>query len=596
MTGLVFLSLCLSACGIKMISSGPHGTNEDVVGVRYYLPEDIVVVQAEKETRNIKKIKLYINKSIDPKEASYRDCLEIPDKAEPLPFNINSLDVSFKTVADKNKYYTIRASPEWYSSGTINIQRNNSGLLTGITLASQGQLDEIAVDTVKTVASIAGAVAGVPNLSSIDNILGKGEEAVGKTTCKDFINNKAKEKGLGDDFSSLNPVVQYAVFTDSFVEKNWKIVFDEKVQLQDLMNRQFQLLSDSSQAITEKNLENIETVIVFLDKRIKISRDRLKNKETELLTSVERVSRELGLGITTKTQDVLYAEPVSFWLKNRPSKKKEEIFDNIGHVIQLLPLAQVSESPVNAVVNTISTESSSGSSATDNDNEGVIYYRDKTPYLYEVRITKGGVDKLVTEGYVELFNSDTDPGSVKYEASTTGDRSLALTFGKNAGEGETVENTYALNSVNFTYTSSGQAVAKAAYNSVTGGIDEFGKAQDKVFAIKTKRRAEELAQLSHEITKKEKQKDLILKKLEYQGAAESSDLYLEKIKLDYEILTLKNRKDKLTAEFDLEAYVVTREQTLQNELLKTQLEVLKNQISIREQLKKLDELEEDKGK
>lgn len=603
---LIFISLILSSCGLKLSSSGPNApnSNPNEDGIRYFLPEDIVVVNASKEVKFGKKLTFHLDRDVDPQTATYGSCFTIPDTAERLSENITSIDVEFKTVADKSRYYTIKTSTNWYSSGEISIQRNNSGLLTGIKLDSKGKLDEIAVETVKTVASIAGTIAGIPDFSSID--IAGGVEAKSLVPCNKFINSVATAKGFGTDFSSLEPVLQYAVFSDAIAQAEWINVIKEKDQLRKLLEQQHSLLNTIPATLTDAIIDNYDKSSSFLSDQIKLSRDRLKTHETAFTESLERVTKSLKIGVTsTTTQDISYAQPVGFWFKDYTSVDKSNFINEIGHDVVLIPLASLpGTNPASSTgqaqagkdpeVSSSQPPQDKNSSETEQNSEkydhsdGLIFYRDKTPYLYEIRKKKGGSDTIVKGGYVELFSRETSPGYVRFVTSSTGDRVLTLNFGKSNEEGETVENTYALNSATLTYTSSGLATATAAYNSVTGAVSEYDKALTSVYSIKTKRRAEELAQIDHEVSKKTKQIALLEKSLELKGATESSDLYLEKIKLDYEIQTLLERKKKLVAEFDIEQYVETRDQALQNEVLKTQLEVLQNQLKIRQQLEALE--------
>lgn len=595
-TIILFSLIITSGCGIKVTTSGPHKPDEQAIGVRYYLPEDIIVITAKKEKKRVKRLFFKKDLAVSPETADYRECY--PMKVIQGQPKVTSIDIGFRTVADTSDYYTIQTKPRWYSSGQISVNRNNSGLLTGVELISKGELDDIAVDAVKTIASIAGTAAGIPSFSPK-----RGSSTVslsdGQVTCSEFIKKKVQLKKWPNGFTDLNPIHQYAIFSDHYVQNHWENLLEIEEVLKNLHNKKRSIISSIASVVETEDLEKLKKLDFkreLIDDQLDVVQEELQQRNSVFLESINRVTKSLQLGTNTEVADLSYAMPVKFWTPKFTSDEKTQIFSELQREIKFERLTQ----EVKQRSDRAGKYSGNKKEGKDTKDDGYIYYRDKVPYLYSVwipSILDGGTVKpaqLTKQGYVELFNAETTPGIVKYEASTTGDRTLNLTYGKSTGQGNTIENTYALNSATLTYSSSGAAVASAAYNATTGAVDEFQKAQKKVFDIKTQRRAEELAQIKHDITIKENQKDYLLKELELQGTTESSDLILEKAKLDYEITTLNARKDKLESEFNLNTYAANSELNLKQDIMTNQLEVLKLQIKLLQEKNKLKELENEK--
>lgn len=625
------LSIGLYGCGIKFNSSGPHLQNEDAPGVRYYLPQDFITLTSVIKDKNVRQLSFNKKTPIETDSRDFSVCYSPVEKQTDK--KLDSFEIQVETIADHSTFYTIGITPRWFSEGEIVVSRNDSGLLTGVTLDSEGQVDEIAIDLVKTVASVAGAAAGIPTVFPKTDKAVKNLDQSSEETCGYRVAKESEELG-GETFLSLSNEQQFAVLTDPVTKKYWQSLRLELGLLEKLREKDRGIITEITNVDVEKTIDDLVKKEATITAQINGVIGSIERIEGKFKAQATKVSKNFKLSEKDREKEYQVSKPIDFWLSEDDGIYKKE-FKKLGYNFSLTKIGDIPENYekefASEIANLVKEEftkireeattdaeaeaqgrefsesiskqiSTKISTIRDNieaknktqgnvqsDNEGGIFYRDKTPFFYV--IADNDDKEILKFGVMELFDPSTEPGFVQYRESTTGDRKLELRFGKEEKDanGQTV-NTYALNYVGLTYSSSGKAISAALSQSVDAGLDAYDTSYSKAVGINDKKRKEELAQIQHSVSVLEKRKEDLIAEIELESAEGNTELIRNFNDLQYNIDVLKRKKEYLEAGFGVESVSATYQLDLKNDLLQSQIEVLKNQIDVLKQRNALEEL------
>jgi len=277
-----FTCLFMLGCSTKIITTKATTENKIQKGIKYHLPADIFTIK----TKNIN----LVIREID-------ECLQI--KTSPVKTIYEIDPVIIETVADTSHFHTLSLTPGWFSTDTLLIERlNNKPLLKKIDFSSDGKAGEVAVNTVKTIATISGAVSGL----NVVNLPSSSSQAMieGLNTNTKIINSLFSNISASCNVninSRLNRLQNYAINNSSQAKRIWGEVIDSELASKNIVKLNLSQLK-------KLEAENNKDKLAIIKDKLKIFNAELikHNKKTDellasFIASVKIIAKEKEIGL-----------------------------------------------------------------------------------------------------------------------------------------------------------------------------------------------------------------------------------------------------------------------------------------------------------
>lgn len=429
--------------------------------------------------------------------------------------------------------------------GNISLNRGEGLLLKSVSIDSQGKADETLVSGAKAIASIAGAFAGVPSVDIDPSALLK--HASRSPTDSDI--NVMRSMLDEADETPINcanwliKILQSKGFegTEEFSElQNYTLVMDSEASLavlalpgeQARIRKLEQIIQKQESLIDELSGDDFVEVsekIKLLKLQLTEARNRLAAFKADFANRQENFKKALGIGKKEKSeskQAVFKASQLPTYANFKRSGNNT--LKSLGVAVTLDPLT--TPNTTNATV--------------DSDT-AFIAYRDSSPYLMRVIGLEHPEDpnndylnkhEIKVAKVANLFSDTGSVAKIAYETSAFGDRKMVLNF----SDGGTLLN------VDYTFSSSREAMANAALNGAKGALTKYKSSLETMNAIRQAKRDEELAGIQLQIDRVNKRKALLDAELALVSADSAIESTLELQELNAELQRLTVEQQILT--------------------------------------------------
>jgi hypothetical protein len=517
----------------------PAGRDSGQPGLRYYLPKDLVVVDAKQTVTRTRAPKRDLSQEAEVKVKIERD-----------------INASSHTVADLQQFYLVNLQPGRSTKGTLTAQVNEHGFLKSINSQSEGRGGAI----LKNIVKFASVVLPVSGLFAAH-------------TASDWPNEISACAQL--DLRSQPIEVQLVVKRNQDGCETWhqivagaKDIAKNKAELRRL---ELELAKASAGDVAAKLSQ-----IMQLESSIASLVAEKRSLEASLAAKAVQLVKSLGLGSqTTKTE-----RTVVFDLSEVPSDqdvlnlrvdsdglvvgnaldqfpKAKELLEQTGAVVTLRDVPTGTRTPGNVT---------SGCGGEQKDKTARIFYRQSRPFLLDVLVVgKNNELQLKEEKLVELIDPTAAPRCLEFASSGLAVRKLQLDFDERGRPTK----------LDQTAESAAEALTQALSDSAVAARDAYSETLEKLVKIDTSKRALALSDLTAEVDRLKKEKELLDADLALQGATASQDLVLQQKQLEAQLAALNAQlglqKAQEGADLQLEiARLTLVVQQLQQELLRLQ--------------------------
>ena len=516
----VFL-FTLNACTTTIETSKAITSNTVHKGVKYHLPADIFTIKTKETKITTRKIDECINLS-----KTFKYIYEI----EP---------VEIETIPDTSHFYTLSLSPGWFSTDTLTITKSqDKPLLKKIDFHSDGKSGEIAVDSIKTIATIAGAYTGIGSTSLFtprsENIfqdfLRKANISNNTNISESFSNNNICQNSIDP---RLNRIQNYAINKSNPAKEVWANIIDIKGKIKNTKDMVTNQLSNLNNEKNEKAIKNIKEKLAIFQAELKILNTELEKAKILFVASVKSVASTNKLGSHPEekehkrmfhTDEVLTSTEFQACLIDNKKVCKDNIqtvfntYKELHFGITLDPAfdSNISTSPFKASTNNKWVEDG-------------VYTRDSIPYKYTIYSMDNLTTKSIQSQIIHLFSKDVAPTAIKVSTANIGDNKVLMNF---TDKGMLLD-------VKIDSASKALEIAGATSRGATSALDSFDSSIGKISEIKDKQYQLATAKIDHEIAISQSKLSLLSEELSYEGALASQDKIIEKSKLNKEIDYLK---------------------------------------------------------
>jgi hypothetical protein len=523
------LSICalfITACQTTIKTSKAISTNTVEKGIKYHLPADIFTIKTKKTLVKSKKIS---------------DCLIAEPRKEMDSYEIEP--VRIETVSDTSHFYTLSLSPGWFSTDRLTIERmNDKPLLKKIDFHSDGTSADVAVNTVKTIAAIAGAATGI-NVGGATAVISDAKKLLNET----ILNNAAYAPCLGGVTidSRLNRIQNFAINESSQAKSEWENIVDEQKNIEKIEERIKSQLNILAAEMDQKNIANIKGKIKIYDEQLLKSILKLNALKKVFLSSVNIVVTHNKIGPKTTETEIIrtfYADEI---LSSKQfldceggettcDGKNKLVYDDYLELHYGLTLDPAFDS--GAVNNPYKV--SSNKLWVDNG----VYVRDSLPYRYTIySIDNHGISTKMQSNIIQLFNKDVAPTAIDLSTAFFGDNKVLMQF--------TDKGT--LFNAKVESASKAADLSTASEKVASGGLDSFKSSITKINLIKGEQYKIAQAKIGYQLALATKRNEILTQELTLEGTLASKEKALEKIKLDKDVEYLQSLKNKISLETDL---------------------------------------------
>jgi hypothetical protein len=541
----VFALVSLSACAPALLQNPPTGgDSQQVSGLRYWLPVDVAVIEANVSTVTTRDIAVGREKDKD-KPVLFVETTEEVEREGTL---------SLRTVADETVApHTLDIKTGRLRDTSLGIEVSSTGLLRSVSPSSTGR----AGDVIQAVAEFAGTAlslgTGLPftrmNLPNKWIFMEKAGPLKLALACDPF----------EAPFTTL-PLRVRAFSSES--EEGCGLLL-EIMQREAALKRHEQQRMDLElklETTSEGELPKLRERIQAVKGAIKSTQSELAGRQARFAALLEAWVADKKLGVKTDKKDFatvlqLTEVPPDASSLDRYAKAKT-FFDETGILITSMVLADAAKTPVIP-----------GMKGKDTVR---IFYRQSVPRRFRVEAsTETEPDpakrKLLSETIADVVLPASPPQYVDFESSAFADRKLTLAF-DDRGRPLRLERTG---------TSAGAAVAVAVSDATRAVRDEYASGLTKMAEIQATQQKLQMATITSQLDELKKKKEILDARLALEGGEQNFQTLLEQQQLQAEIALLQARQTQASTTETAAQRADIEALKLQLEQVKTELEILK---------------------
>lgn len=565
---------------LVFLASARVARAEDNVGVSYFLPKQVLVLDTAQrtETRRVAIERRVTDSGCDPGAPDYSPTDPPPPDPE-VDFKrlcigqstlvSRTVAAQLKVVADLEAKEIVLNAPKSALADqkfTVELQ---SGLLKSVNLSSQGRLGEVLSGIAKFAASV--FAFPIPSGQAV-----AGAQPPSPTACNPFL----------PPYKNLADAVRLLVSRDPAACDLWKSIAAASDHVEELTEQ----VRESESKLGGTNEPALSVLITKLKEQRKAVDDGKKQAatiQTVFTAMVDAFTKanELGLRVDNTTfSDVLELHqlpPVDPTASLDPVKLLSDlrahyavaadVFERTLVVARLSPMAGG---------NAPKKEAAKVSACTTDSKSASISFRNAEPVRLQIwaaqtemepgsdrpKLEKGvplTVVRPVAERIETVTHQSQPARCMVFKPSALAKRELVMTFDERGQ----------LTKVDQAADSSAAALAGALAGAATSFRDQYADSVEKLVKIDANERALKLSDLTTQIETLKKQKELLDAQLTTDSATASYDLTLKQRQLEAEAHVLE-------AESSLETAKATAEQRREIELLKVEVDVLKKELEL----------------
>ena len=523
---LALLPLLSSCKSSSLVGSAPDTSGGKVPpqGLRYYVGKDVLVVTvAVTETTKVE-----LDENLDPN-------VEITTKREGT--------ATLNTVADTTRPFVVDLEPGGRFDNSLVVDVRPNGLLKSINAQSTGKTGEAIVSLAKFAATVVG---GIP--------VGLGGQS---TTCDPAVppNTRLPRRARATVASDQVACTLFGEITQ--LENQIEMFENERLQLE----RAAAGASAQTLTLNGRRIGAIEIAIENI-------RARLSQKQALFIARVDQFVQAKGLGTKEKTTsftdmlDLAVLPPMGVISDAMDAAQTETAL-----AAHALALAVFKRTGAVATIDTIPAWAGIAAHPATEKNRARIYFRQGQPLRLRLFVLSdcggSGCLKTMSDQVVDVMHSAAGIQYVEFDESAFAQRKLLLAFDEK-GRPEKLERSG---------TSELAAVASTLSSAATTLRDEYAATLTKVGEIQASQRTIELNDMTSELERLKKEKEVLDARLAVEGAAGNFANSLEQSRLASELAALQ-------ADIALKGVQATAEQSLEIAKLKSTTALLVEELNV----------------
>ncbi|WP_437940507.1 hypothetical protein [Sorangium sp. So ce341] len=503
--------------------------------VRYHLAKTVVTVEAK---------------------VTYRATGSIGFTADFQPNRVlkpvrSTAQVQIITVPDQTQFYTLQLEPGDGDSSELVVETQSNGLLKGVNLRSTSQSGEILKSTMQVVSIVAAALPFV---------LADGDQAQ-RTAAATFVCGKFVEDLTGssaqvaDPCTTLTPALRKSVQSRSMAslyflakEEEGRVLWRRGVELDEIITTRMDERRTLEAKVTREakgELEGLKTRLGLVTAALDAGMAERARVTASLDGLVQKFMKQQGLDgreyeLTIKKQFELADLPLAGSFHDGMTEgEARTALANHGAMLDLFDVAGIV-----ITVDAAPKVSSFGENAASGDDTARIHYRRARAAQVStyglgpsvVNVSSGEDPKTVVRLQDTRIEHVVEPSApvltFSFEPEEFAERKLELAFDE---RGQPVK-----------VGRSGSSAVAGATGAVAGGIaqarNEYADTLDKMSKNEEAKRKLAQAEVTAEIERLNKQKDLVNARLDLTGAQANAEAIAEKRRIDAQIELLKSQK------------------------------------------------------
>ena len=529
MLTVAFVALVLTGCrSSSLIGTSPPVDNDKKAppqGVRYYAGKDVVAIKVD--VTETKKIEVTESLDILPETRTKRDGT-----------------VTLNTVADTTKPFVIDLIPGGRFDNSLIVEVRPNGLLKSINAQSTGKTGEAIVSLAKFAATVVG---GIP--------VGLGGQA---TDC-DPAQPPYNALPLRARATVSSDAVACTLATNiAELEKNVEKFEAERLQLE----RHIPDANSDELTLHAKRITAIKDAVENLKKR-------LVEKNSALAVRIEQFVQKNELGTTTKTTSI--TDMLDLNELPRTDVITEEMDRaTVESTLTGRSLEVFKRTSATATIGAVPTYAVKIDHPATEKNRARIYFRQGQPVRLKLFVLGPCVadpqkecTKTMSDQMVDVMHPDIDVQFVEFDENAFAQRKLVLSFDEK-GRPDKLERSG---------TSELATIASSLSTAATTLRDEFATTLTKVGEIQASQRTIELNDLSSELARLKKEKEVLDARIAVEGTALNASNTIEQSRLAAQLAALQ-------ADIALKSAQATAEQNIEIAKLKSATALLVEELNL----------------
>ncbi len=568
---ILVVASAMGGCGTPFVGKGPFDATDVLTesGQKYYVGKDIITVTAELTTRKVPTL--------------------TPDlKLTTVTFTSTTVNYSKTLVPDYEKFYLIRLDATAFFDDTISLSVSPEGLLKSFDADTTGKTGSVIQNLGKVIANIQAFDVQALSASEIQiddlapnvmdpqtlylNVPLFKQLPTDEVTCKQF----AKTLGLGKKHQ------YFAETSTSACEKLDKIVAKKDVvkKLEDAIDQLLSQIADTDNLEEIQELKQEIAIKSPLRDQARTDLEKINieysNSFTAFAASTFSVKEEKSTFVQVYDMDELPDESniltlvgqekvnVISSLNNHNYQKMSQLFDTTNILLTKAHVTPLVDSQFDGQFRGNVPESAK--SATNR-----IYFRQSYPIevgqykLLNLQGKTANAQLVKNSSSIHSISYRKAPVQwITYDPSYFSQRKLVLAFDDATGS---------LITTKTENKSSASALSGDIASTLKDMQKEYLAALENIKEGQQLTRDIELSGYTDEIEKLKKQKELIDKQVEFEGAEATAELLLEQ-------KILKEKLSSLEAQLNLEKATSTFDQDLQLALIKAEVSTVSEQLKL----------------
>lgn len=590
LVALLLVNACAQATTLQ--SSAPIAVSANANGVRYYVPRDVIVVDAKVVRSKERDWKVAAGKPLVANGA----CVVDDEKLKRLR---TDYEIAFQTLPDDRWAYELGLSRGGSVEQTLALGVTASGLLTSMNYGSKGMQGEVVGNIAKGIAGIAGTVIGIGAMGANPLILTEIASGVAspiKTMLVRALDFAAPTSKFAIQLTNDEYCYQQADPTKA--TRSFERRFEAERALDEAQKERAELLRQSATAKTLDDVKRYRGLDSLQEIRNRMIQSWYDAAHADIMAGIARTRAKAGI----KEEGVASPFKASIDVTTMPKEPASTPF-TVAQARALAPtgsqarllldsawiLTTVEDTPRSLLAVPVPTETPK-LACPRSDKGGstcvIIRYRAPVSRIVRVYAASGDADTskltLRETRLVDLVSSSDPVLAVALAGKSAGDGSMGLTFGRHG----------TVTGLDQKATSTAAASSRAFADAISGSREAFQSGLTGVQTAQTSMVAIQQAARTARIKEIQDQQALLDAQISLEGTSASKDLSLQKKQLDAELALLNSQQTLATAQNSTAttAELLSMRQEIakigvQLELLRQQMELEKTKRALEEQRK-----------